>query len=237
MKSLDKNWLTSHRIDFEYKKYILLAYLQEVKEEFSMYRLYPRLAELVEHYRDLRHFEEEVKKLKDQSAHDLVSVDLQKLQLIYTHAIGNDALMEELNQIVQYSLPRMKYHLDQGKELYEGIEEQMLLVPIGIVPLYKNEGYLLLKTNESRETHVYEYRITLFEEAHEKLRGIHTQFLQSYRNSLINTFEGIKQQLVKENKKLPVPATYLIESEKQYPITETLLPIARRMLVRYLAVA
>lgn len=30
MKTLNHNWLTEGLIDFEYKKYILLSYLQEV---------------------------------------------------------------------------------------------------------------------------------------------------------------------------------------------------------------
>ena len=34
MKTLPKNWLTQGWIDFEYKKYQLLAYLQEAEKEF-----------------------------------------------------------------------------------------------------------------------------------------------------------------------------------------------------------
>src|SRR5690606_11093562 len=113
-------------------------------------------------------------------------------------------------------------------------EHQLSLNPIGIIPLYKEEGYLLLKTNTIYETRAYRYKMTLIQSSGERYRGIRTDFIGSYRNSLIHTFEAIKRQLIQERKELPNPATYLIESEKQYPVDETLLPIASRMLVRYL---
>jgi hypothetical protein len=41
MEKLKENWLTEGLIDFEYKKYVLLAYLKSVKESFSRVELYP----------------------------------------------------------------------------------------------------------------------------------------------------------------------------------------------------
>jgi len=41
MKKLPTNWLTDGLINFEYKKYLLLAYLKSVEEEFESKRLYP----------------------------------------------------------------------------------------------------------------------------------------------------------------------------------------------------
>ena len=35
MKKLEKDWLTRGLIDFEYKKYILLSYLQGVQSYFD----------------------------------------------------------------------------------------------------------------------------------------------------------------------------------------------------------
>ncbi len=41
MESLKDNWLTEGLIDFEYKKYVLLAYMKRVKESFGRVELYP----------------------------------------------------------------------------------------------------------------------------------------------------------------------------------------------------
>ena len=53
MIELTKNWITEKHIDFEYKKYILLAYLQDVKKNFDSTKLYPWLSELIEHYKNV----------------------------------------------------------------------------------------------------------------------------------------------------------------------------------------
>ncbi|MBI1221516.1 MAG: hypothetical protein GC180_02840 [Bacteroidetes bacterium] len=231
---LSPDWLTEPIIDYEYKKYILLAYLQNVHKDFQNTRLYPHLSDLVQHYRSLLDFEKTIRLMQAEEKGELKHIDFQNLKLVYEKTLLNDGLMQELDDIVRFSIPHFKYHLKEGKEIYEGVEHQLSLSPIGIVPLYTDEGYMLLKSNTNYETHIYQYKMTMFQMAGEPYRGIHTHFISTQKNSLIHTFEAIKRQLVKENKDLPNPATYLIESEKQYPVNETLLPIARRMLVRYL---
>jgi hypothetical protein len=39
--------------------------------------------------------------------------------------------------------------------------------------------------------------------------------------------------LVKKRRELPNPATYLVESPRNYPLQETLLPMAKKMIVKY----
>ena len=58
MEKLSKDWLTQGLIDFEYKKYVLMAYLQTVKSSFGKVELYPFMADLVFHYRNLQALKE-----------------------------------------------------------------------------------------------------------------------------------------------------------------------------------
>jgi hypothetical protein len=53
MSKLSKDWLTENHIDLEFKQYLLLAYLQEVKENYNSNKIYPYLSELIEHYKNL----------------------------------------------------------------------------------------------------------------------------------------------------------------------------------------
>ena len=53
MENLSKNWFVEGWIDFEYKKYILLAYLQKIKNSFDQVELYPHLSNVIQHYEDL----------------------------------------------------------------------------------------------------------------------------------------------------------------------------------------
>ena len=47
---------------------------------------------------------------------------------------------------------------------------------------------------------------------------------------------NIKAQLIKNRSDLPNPAVYAVETDLSIPMEETLLPIAKRSLVRYITV-
>ena len=47
MKSLSETWFAEGYIDFELKKYTLLAYLQEVNKHFNESKLYPLLSDMI----------------------------------------------------------------------------------------------------------------------------------------------------------------------------------------------
>jgi hypothetical protein len=51
----------------------------------------------------------------------------------------------------------------------------------------------------------------------------------------VNSYENIKAELIRSRKDFPNPAVYSIETDLSFPIDETLLPIAKRTLVRYIS--
>ena len=160
MATLDKNWLTDGWMDFEYKKYVLLAYLQETAQQFDQKKLYPRLSEL---------------------------------------------------------------------------EHKMEVCPVGILPLRNEEGYFFLSDFLKKLVSVYYYQVTIFENIQERFRGIHTRFLFDYNVSITDNYEQVKYRLIEQHKHLPNPATYAVEFKESFPLPETMLPIAKRSLVRFIS--
>jgi len=235
MESLSRNWITEKYIDFEYKKYMLLAYLQHVSENFSDQRLYPYLSDLVEHYRSLKRIKDNKKNLFEKFPERLNGADIEQFKLMYEKMVEDDALMQEVESIIDYSLPQMEIYLKEGKKIYDFIEERLRIYPVGIVPLNNDSGYVFLKLKYDNETKVYEYQITFFENPEEKFRGIHMNYVGSYEKNLMNTFEAIKSDLLRYNKALPNPATFVIETELMIPFDETFLPMAKRSLVKRIA--
>lgn len=235
MKTLSQNWFTEGLIDFEFKKYILLAYLQDINQYFHKNKLYPQLSELIFHYNNLLLFRDNKETLQNNFPERLTDADFNKLKLSYEKIIGNDAIMQEIENIINYSISEMSESLKEGREIYEFVEEQLSISPVGLIPLFPMEGYLFIRDGKNADTKVYEYQITIFESQAEKFRGIHTRFLCSYQKNFINTFESIKIDLLRNNPKLPNPAVYAAETELTFPINETLLPIAKRSLVKYIA--
>ncbi|HNQ12467.1 MAG TPA: hypothetical protein PKH65_06425 [Bacteroidia bacterium] len=235
MDNLSKNWLTERTIDFEYKKYVLLAYLKSVSESFQETKLYPSLAQLIEHYRALIHFQENKQNLNDKFPKQISSNEIKKFRLIYQEIIEDDEIMQELESIINYSIPQFEHYLAEGKKIYEFIESKTNIFPIGIVPIRNEEGYVMIQNGTDPETRVYEYCISIYTDLNEKYRSIAVNYVCSYEKNLNVSFESIKSDLLLYHKKLPNPAAYAIECEFQFPFDETLLPISKRMLIRYLS--
>lgn len=236
MGELSKNWLTEKHIDFEYKKYLLLSYLQDVRQNFDATRLYPWLAQLIDHYRNAVAVKENKQNLKKHFPQRLTGIN-EKGQLTYDHVMGDDELMAELESIIEYAIPQLQQRLDEGKDIYDIVEEHLHIQPVGIIPLRPESGYMFLKGGSSAATNVYEYQVSIFENATEKFKAIHTHFVRSFEKNISTTFQSIKGDMLRENKRLPNPAAYAIETEMDLPLEETFLPIAKRMLVKHLGKA
>ncbi|TPE44446.1 hypothetical protein [Pontibacter mangrovi] len=235
MNTLPVNWLTEGLLDFEYKKYLLLAYLQAAKGEFSRHRLYPVFSDLIMHYRNLQQVKEHKRLVYEQFPQRISRADFEKLELVYEKIVQDDETMEQIEEIIQYATPLFGQALEEGKELYDFVERHLEISPVGITPMYHNEGYLFLEYSPVKETQVYLYNITVFENTYEKYRGIHTQLLQTVRRGLALTHEHLKAQLIKERKEMPNPATFAAVASLPVPLEHSLLPIAKRSLVKYVS--
>ena len=235
MKALHPNWFFEDMPDFEYKKYVLLAYLKDVHQNFNQTRLYPSLSDLVFHYRNLTSFIEQKNAIYASFPERLTEVDLQHLRIAFSKVISNDELMQHLEQIVHFSVAEIKKHIDEGKEIYDFIEKEISISPVGILPIYRDEGYLLMRDNERPEIKVYEYSVKFFEHNSEPFRSVSTDYVTSYRVSFVNTSENIKIELIRHRKKLPNPATFSVETQYDFPLEETVIPVAKRMLMRFIA--
>lgn len=236
MKTLSQTWFADGYIDFELKKYTLLAYLQEISQHFTKNELYPQFADVIFHYNNLVAFKENKKYLQEQFPKRLTGIQIEKLQLLYQSMVEDDELMQELEDIINYASSTMQKTINNGTEIYEFVENRINIEPIGIMPLDQNEGYFLLCEGQCRNTWVYQYRLSIFEKHDEKYRSIKTEFVDVWQRNFVNSYHNIKAQLIKNRSDLPNPAVYAVETDLSIPMEETLLPIAKRSLVRYITV-
>ena len=231
MKVLDKNWLTDGLIDFEYKKYILLAYLQDVNKNFNDKKIYPFLSDLIEHYSNLIQIKNNKEKTEKGFPKQISEFDFDEFKVKYESIVEDEELINELDSIMDFAIPLMNSHLTEGKELYDFVERQIKLYPIGILSLNPDQGYMFIR-NGNNIVNIYEYHITIFGGSHEKYRGIKSNFIKNCRMTLTNTFEKLKMDII--NRCGGVPGVFAIESNIRIPMRETLLPISKRMLVGFI---
>ena len=228
MKKLQKTWITDGLLDFEYKKYQLLGYLQHVNDSFQARKLYPELSDLQNHYQESVTLQKQQLKWSNQIQKKLIGIDPEKLQLTYASEFEELAPLQELDDILSYAIPRLGSTLSKGTELLETVQQELSIQPIGIMPLFRKEGYLFMYESTNRDLRIYQYNVQLFESHVPPRRRVETTLVEARRKNYTTTFESIKLELVRKNRNLPNPASYLVESRLGYPIDETLLPIARQ---------
>jgi len=236
MALLNTDWFIEVPLDFEYKKYQLLGYLKEINHHFHRTRLYPNLNDLVFHYNNLQQFKKDKTKLQDAFPVRLSSADTQALKLTYEKLVNDDAMMLEIEHIISYALEKLDNALKEGREIYDFVESHLTIEAIGVMPLYSNSGYMLLRNGNQRSTLVYEYQVSFFEGKDEKYRGVHTDYVATYdKHFIYSTPEAIRKDLIHQRRSLPNPAVYHVESDIAFPLDQTLLPLAKRTLMKELA--
>ena len=149
--------------------------------------------------------------------------------------MNDDEVMEQIEKVISFALPKMKNMLEEGKELFEFVEEHIELEPVGLSPLYSDEGYLFINQNASADISIYRYQVTFFEHSAEKYRSMATEFIMNEVRTISRTYESIKVELSRNFSDLPNPATYVASTKLAFPLVETVLPVAKRMLVRELS--
>lgn len=236
MRNLSDNWIAEGLVDFEYKKYLLLAYLKDVESEFKSVKLYPPLAELITHYHKLQNLDKNRNQLNAKFPKEIQSVDLKNVSITYKTSTYDDETMNELGGIINYALPQIKKQIDEGKSIYDFIENQLEIEPVGLSALYQKEGYALVTNGSSKEILVYRYKIDLFQNNLDKYRGIALKFIAAFKKSLSSTCNQIKLDLVKKFKDLPNPSTWRIDSKNDIPLEQSLLPISKRLLLKHIQI-
>jgi hypothetical protein len=155
--------------------------------------------------------------------------------LQYHSLVGEDDRLAEVEDIVEYALPRVKKLLEEGREIFNFIDDCIEIGEVGLMPLHHDEGYFLLRGGNSKEVKAYQYRVTVFEQANERFRSIRSEFVGEFAFGLANSYQSIKLDLIRNRRKMPNPATFFICSRLEFPEEESLVPVARRKFMRHLA--
>ena len=233
MATLSENWITENLIDFEYKKYVLLGYLQHVEEHFNEQKLYPDFAELIAHYRNLIALKNNTSALENSFKKNVKGIDYNTFSLVYENSITDESLID-LKQIIAFSEPLLANELHKGKNIFDFAEQHILTNHIGILPIYKTEGYFILYPYQAKQVLVYNYTFSKINLLQQEVYGLNCSYVSNYTISLAKPVDKIKSDIIDANPHLPNPAVYLFKANAELPNDETFLPIAKRLLYKSL---
>jgi hypothetical protein len=218
--------------DSEKKQYLVLSGLKAYKDEFTRNKLYPSLSELADLYAALQDLTGEREDIQQHVPQELKDVDLQNQQLIFEPVEETDKNLDQILDLVLWAIPLVKKTLEEGMHIYNFVDEHIMIAEVGIVPIYLEEGYWFVPESRAHQLHLFRYEISLYTSANERYRTLKTRALETVEQERISsTPEEIKWMLIRKYRDLPNPATFMCETELDFPYGETILPVAKRKLM------
>ena len=224
--------------DVEHTQYELLSYLQGIRKAFARNVIYPYLAQLVELHQSLHSFVGKWTELRDALPGKLTKVDLEAQSLVYDKTDLDANHMRELLELIRWAQPLVQSTIEEGRTIFEFVEENLTIEAVGVVPSYVSEGYMLVPDRFDARVHVLRYQLSIFAGPQEQYRSLKTVLLKSIPGGdVVPPPNAFKLDLIAEHAELPNPATYLLDTELEFPFRETVLPVAKRKLMSHLFVA
>lgn len=237
MKKLTIEILINAAEDAEYSRYQVLAALKEYLDFLHKNKLFPPLADLIEIKNLIIQIFESKAKLNDQFPKTLLKFDLNKKKSVYEESEYSEKELDQMFNLITWILPQINEAIHEGKSIFDFVDENLVFAEVGIIPLYKNEGYLLVPDNKNRIVNLYRFETTLIDVCNEQMRSLKTNFIHSYGNNEFNKkfSNDLKLELIKSFSDLPNPLIYKVETDLDFPFDETILPVAKRKLMQQLA--
>ncbi|HET6569575.1 MAG TPA: hypothetical protein VFG50_16540 [Rhodothermales bacterium] len=221
--------------DYESTQYRILSGLQEVRRDFSNNIIYPHLGELVSLHQSLRQMAEQLRTFKEVLPRRIKNVDIDAGEITYEHVGVGSGQVSFIEDIIGWALPNIQSAIEEGRAIFEFVEESLHLEEVGIVPSFVEEGYLLVPDFRGRKLHVLRYDLSIFTQAEERYRTLRTTHVRSVPvGEIIPSPQSIKLDILEYDRSLPNPATYFFDTDLDFPFEQTMLPVAKRKLMRYL---
>ena len=235
MAALDLGMFTNGATDPEGTNFEVRAALNTSTANFRKNRLYPGLAELVEIATTLEAILNNRNMYTSRLPRKLTGVDLEKKTLTFESVPASPEMVEQLFLLIEQLLPLIKTATDEGIAMFDFIIQNLTADIVGILPVYRDEGYALIPDQRSNLIHVLRYEMSLYTSEGDNYRALKTYELEP-REMVVgkDAPEDIKLALVNEHREMPNPATYYLATDLDFPFEETILPIAKRKLMRLL---
>lgn len=223
MVILGPNWLMEGILDYEYKKYMVLAYISQIQKNFNSNHLFPDLDCLFERYKESVLFQENMKAIW-QRTKQIKGFNIATSELIYDEGYKDD-LSIEIDKILNFAIPQFKNTSDHGMEIMKELDEHVVVEIVGVRPTSSFEGYIILKNGDENQVYKYE-KVNSYLNIGEQWEIKTTPFGVWKKRRV----DDIKEEIINKDKKLTM--FYYVYSDFYLPIESTMLPIAKNKILK-----
>ncbi len=236
MRHLGLEDFTTPIDDFEKRQYAILGALQDRREEFSHTRLFPTLSELFELSFSLKELVENRNDLSSKMPRRLKDVDWESKELVFEQLHADSPDIERMFELSAWALPAIAELLEEGQALYEFVNDNIELDSVGIMPIYTGEGYFFVPEHRSHLLHILRYELSMLHGEGRDFQAMKTREVHNVQETTLHVDpQQLKSSLVSEHQELPNPATFMVETDLDFPYQETMLPVVKRKLLHRLA--
>lgn len=234
MKSLGTYWLTEPTLDYEFKKYTLLAYIQQVDRELEQLKYHPANEVVDAEIARIDHFIHSMIRSEILLPRELSGVDLHNNLLEFTHTHRRSEAMNVVSSVAEFARENLAQLQHRIELLYEILCEEIHVEPVGVVPVVPTFGYLFIE--QPKKVKVFEYEVSHIADSMSltnDLIRIKTTYYDDYSISIGNTYENVRTELIDKGE-IGNPGTFLVTCERPLPVEATLLPIGSRMMGEFI---
>lgn len=221
--------------DTEQCQYHVMEYAKQCSAAFSKNKLYPVLAEVIELMQSLENFLRRKNSFHAQLPQRIKEIDLDRQEIVFESAYLEYPDLERIEEVVRWAISYLQRIAEEGIQIYEFVDQNVSVEGVGIVPLYKDEGYCIIPEQQAMLIHFIYYQMSLYMSEKEKYRALKTTIIETRQQSVIASSPiSLKQEIIRTHTELPNPATFMCETDLDFPFQETIMPIVKRKLLAHI---
>lgn len=212
MQILTNDWLTNDPIDFEYKKYMLLAYDQYHTKIYEEKKIYPSFTDIVDKIKIVNDFLQNVKAIEE-SKLEIKSVDWLSQKIHYASHI-EDKSLKEVKSIASYSKEVLVDLYGRYRNLLDDVDNSITISGCRVEIFNLYDGYIIMHGFGKERILEYEVYRKLYPEPHYILKTCKANMKEYYNKRYTkNIFDVIfKESFPLKHSILPVYRRKFLES-------------------------
>lgn len=232
---MDTDWLFQEPIDYEHKKYKLLAYFKKLDGLIDENKIYPMFTELSVHLASLQTVIKEKVLLYTNKVFNTFDDEVLLKELeVKVPPILDKTEISEIDKILKLAAPKFLEYFEIVKSQWSYVYDS---ITIKIKKNAKNVqspfGYMVYEDMKTNQIYVWEYLIKqIYPNSREYITNLNLIFSGNKKeNKLNDIIETNSQFEPAEKKKVPV---FVVKSLNDFPLEETLIPLFKRKVISYI---
>lgn len=207
--------------DPERSRYLLLNKFKFCQKELNETRLYPTYQMLINLYSQLTDIMTNHNRIFNKEYTDAITEQESEEK----HMLINNEI-EKSFELMHWSFAHLNRLLENGKAIYDFVDESITIESIGIYSIYNTDGYFILPDNRERVLRILKYSRNLYKILKTKEVANRRMTLITIPNTVLKN-EMISDDIINQ-------IIYMLDTELNFSYSHTILPVAKRKFLGFL---